>query len=135
MGLPRLKSSVRSRLTITLYQAAQMKRQNDAVREGGVDALLQRDKPGPREGEPRGLAPGVLEEMRQKLRDGQFDTAEQARRWLEETHGVARPYGTVWRWLKKRGECSWCRVQATPIKIPTRHRNFVKPSLIALRNL
>jgi transposase len=26
-----------------------------AVREGGVDPLLKRDKPGPREGEPRGL--------------------------------------------------------------------------------
>jgi transposase len=74
-----------------------------AVREGGVDALLQRDKPGPREGQPRGLAQGVLEEMRQKLQDGEFVTAEQARRWLEQTHGVVRPYGTVWRWLKKAG--------------------------------
>jgi transposase len=74
-----------------------------AVREGGLEALLKRDKPGPREGTPRGVNPAVFEELQSKLKAGEFVTAEEARQWLEEKHGVVRPYATVWRWLKKAG--------------------------------
>lgn len=74
-----------------------------AVREGGLEALLKRDKPGPREGTPRGVDSAVFEELQSKLKAGDFVTAEQARQWLEEKHGVVRPYATVWRWLKKAG--------------------------------
>jgi transposase len=74
-----------------------------AVREGGLEALLKRDKPGPREGTPRDVDAAVFKELQSKLKAGDFVTAEQARQWLEEKHGVVRPYATVWRWLKKAG--------------------------------
>ena len=74
-----------------------------AVRKGGLEALLMRDKPGPKEGSPRGVTPAILDELKAKLDAGEFVTGVQAQRWLEEKHGIARPYKTVWRWLKKAG--------------------------------
>lgn len=71
------------------------------VREGGLEALLERDKPGPQEGARRGVQPEVMEALAQRLAAHQFASAEQARRWLKKEHGIARPYGTVWSWLKK----------------------------------
>jgi transposase len=71
------------------------------VRERGLDALLEREKPGPREGEPRGVKPEVMAALRAKLAANEFSSAEQARRWLAKTHGIERPYVTVWGWLKK----------------------------------
>ena len=70
------------------------------VRERGLDALLEREKPGPREGEPRGVKPEVMAALRAKLAAHEFSSAEQARRWLAKTHGIERPYVTVWGWLK-----------------------------------
>lgn len=72
-----------------------------AVREGGIDALLARDKPGPKEGSCRGITPEVLAELEAKLRANEFVTAVHAQRWLEQTHNIIRPYNTVWLWLKK----------------------------------
>lgn len=72
-----------------------------SVREGGIKALLTRDKPGPREGSRRGVTPEVIAELENKLRTNEFVTAVQAQRWLEQTHGIKRPYNTVWLWLKK----------------------------------
>jgi transposase len=74
-----------------------------AVRQGGLEALLKRDKPGPREGTPRGVDAAVMAQLQSKLKAGDFVTVQQARQWLEERHGVVRPYKTVWRWLKKAG--------------------------------
>lgn len=74
-----------------------------AVRAGGLEALLKRDKPGPRDGSPRGVDAAVLDELKAKLDAGEFITGVQAQRWLEEKHGITRPYKTVWRWLKKAG--------------------------------
>lgn len=38
--------------------------------------------------------------------DAEFATLrEQARRWLKKHHKVARPYISVWQWLKKTREC------------------------------
>jgi transposase len=74
-----------------------------AVRAGGLEALLKRDKPGPKEGSPRGVDAAVLDELKAKLDAGEFITGVQAQRWLEEKHGITRPYKTVWRWLKKAG--------------------------------
>jgi transposase len=71
------------------------------VRERGLDALLEREKPGPKEGEPRGVKPEVMAALRAKLAGNEFASAEQARRWLEKEHGIERPYVTVWGWLKK----------------------------------
>jgi len=72
-----------------------------AVREGGLEALLTRDKPGPKEGSCRGISPEVLAELEAKLRANEFVTAVHAQRWLEQAHGIKRPYNTVWLWLKK----------------------------------
>jgi transposase len=72
-----------------------------AVREGGLEALLAREKPGPKEGSCRGITPEVLAELEAKLRANEFVTAVHAQRWLEQAHGIKRPYNTVWLWLKK----------------------------------
>lgn len=71
------------------------------VRDGGLEALLARGKPGPREGTRRGVPPQVVKALVARLEANEFASAEQARRWLEEKHGIERPYGTVWTWLKK----------------------------------
>ena len=71
------------------------------VREGGLDALLARDKPGPKEGTRRGVKPEVIAALGEGLAANQFASAEAARRWLKKEHGVERPHVTVWSWLKK----------------------------------
>ena len=71
------------------------------VRERGLDALLERGKPGPKEGVCRGVKPKVIAALQAKLEGNEFATAEQARRWLKKHHKVERPYISVWRWLKK----------------------------------
>ena len=71
------------------------------VRREGLEALLQREKPGPREGTRRGLSDSVERALNKKLRAGQFCSAVQAQRWLEEAHGIKKPYKSVWNWLKK----------------------------------
>lgn len=71
------------------------------VREGGLEALLSRGQPGPKEGTRRGVPPAVMAALAERLAAHQFASAEQARRWLKKEHGVERPYHTVWRWLKK----------------------------------
>lgn len=73
------------------------------VRDTGLEALLERDKPGPREGSRRGLTDKARTELEAKLAAGDFVTVGQAQAWLEEKHGVKRPYQTVWGWLKKAG--------------------------------
>lgn len=71
------------------------------VRQRGLAALLERGKPGPKEGVWRGVKPKVIEALRAKLEASEFTTAEQARCWLKQKHQVERPYLNVWRWLKK----------------------------------
>lgn len=73
------------------------------VREEGLEALLEREKPGPLEGTRRGVKPEVIAALGERLAAQQFASAEQARRWLKKEHGIERPYGTVWSWLKKFG--------------------------------
>jgi transposase-like protein len=71
------------------------------VRNHGLEALMRRSKPGPKPGRCRGLAPAAEAEFKTKLEAGGFITVVQAQRWLQETHGVEKPYHTVWRWIKK----------------------------------
>jgi transposase len=71
------------------------------VRERGLEELLLREKPGPREGTVRGVEPAVMESLRQKLVTHAFASAQAARRWLKKEHGIQKPYKTVWNWLKK----------------------------------
>jgi transposase len=72
-----------------------------AVRKGGIEALLTREKPGPKEGPPRGVSQEIIAELEKKLKANEFTTVVQAQRWLEEVHHIKRPYTTVWVWLKK----------------------------------
>jgi transposase len=73
------------------------------VREGGLDALLARENPGPKPGSYRDVKPEVIVALKGKVAANQFASAEQARRWLKNEHGVDKPYGSVWQWLKKMG--------------------------------
>lgn len=73
-----------------------------AVRAKGLEALLVREKPGPKEGSG-GPPSEVAVELTQKLQNGDFITAVQAQRWLKQKHEIDRPYKTVWGWLKKAG--------------------------------
>ena len=73
------------------------------VRERGLEALLERGKPGPKEGTCRGVKAKVIEQLKGKLEAHEFANAEQARRWLKKAHGIERPYASVWNWLKKFG--------------------------------
>ena len=71
------------------------------VRDQGLEALLEREKPGPAEESCRGIEPEVIQELKAKLEANEFATAEQARRWLKSAHNIERPYTSVWNWLKK----------------------------------
>jgi len=71
------------------------------VREGGLEALLERAKPGPKEGTRYGVEPEVMAALAERLAAHEFASAEAARRWLKKEHGVERPYTTVRSWLKK----------------------------------
>jgi transposase len=73
------------------------------VRTRGLDALLERSRPGPQKGVCRGVPAKVLAALRRKLEANAFASAAQARRWLQEEHHIERPYISVWRWLKKCG--------------------------------
>ena len=77
------------------------------LREGGLEALLQREKPGPKEGTRRDLSATAGAELEARLAAGEFVSAVAAQRWLRQAHGVERPYQTVWRWLKKAGGVLW----------------------------
>lgn len=75
-----------------------------AARQGGLEALLRRGKPGPRpEAPPRGVPAGVFRSLGGKLEAGELTSSRQVQRWLEREHGISRPYNTVWKWLKKAG--------------------------------
>ena len=73
------------------------------VRERGLEALLERGKPGPTAGTCRGVQAKVIEQLKGKLEAHEFANAQQARRWLQKAHGIERPYASVWNWLKKFG--------------------------------
>src|SRR5215207_4016235 len=66
------------------------------VREQGLEALLERGKPGPKEGTCRGVKSKVMEELKAKLAAHEFANAQQARRWLKKAHRIDRPYASVW---------------------------------------
>mgnify|MGYP000521152693 CR=1 FL=1 len=72
-----------------------------AARKDGIDGLLTRGKPGPKDRSPRGVSLEIFAELEQKLRANEFVTVVQAQRWLKETHHIERPYNTIWSWLKK----------------------------------
>ena len=67
--------------------------------EGGWDLLLRRDKPGAQKSPMQ--APQVQEEFQAKLRAGDFRTARQARRWLQERFGIELKVSSIYFWLNK----------------------------------
>jgi putative transposase len=71
------------------------------VREGGLEGLLLREKPGRKAGSCVGVKPEIITALAERLAANEFASVEQARRWLKKEHGIERPYNTVWNWLKK----------------------------------
>jgi transposase len=73
------------------------------TRQGGLEALLQRAKPGPKEGRWRLLAdkPAVRRALEKGLAQGRWASAPQLSRWLLNEHGLQIKANTAWSWLKK----------------------------------
>lgn len=72
----------------------------DSYRKGGVAGLLTRRSGGGRK--PR-VCGEVAAELRDKLEEGCWRTAEEARRWLGEQHGIEIEGNYIYELLKKSG--------------------------------
>lgn len=105
------------------------------VRKQGLETLLERDKPGPKQGTPRGVDPAVLKELANMLAAGDFVTVGQAQDWLERTHGIKRPYKTVWGWLKKAGGVLLVPRPSHSKKRPAAEQEFRDGLALALETL
>jgi hypothetical protein len=70
------------------------------VRDEGLEALLEREKLGRKEGTRHGVKPEAIAQLGERLAAQKFASAEAARRWRKAEHGVERPDVTVWSWLK-----------------------------------
>ena len=93
------------------------------VRERGLEALLERGKPGLKEGTVRGVQPKGMEALREKRVSHGFASAQAARRWLKKEHGIQKPYKTVWNWLAKiERSAAGAATFVTPRKNPKRRR-------------
>jgi len=75
------------------------------IREGGLEALLKRGKPGPKAGDLRLLKdkPQVKKQIKKGLGEGRWSSAPQLSRWLKAEHGMEVKDNTAWTWLKKLG--------------------------------
>jgi transposase len=75
------------------------------TREGGLEALLKRDKPGPKPGDWHLLKdhPEVKKQLKKGLSQGRWKSAPQLSRWLKEEHSLEVKDNTAWSWLKKLG--------------------------------
>ena len=69
-------------------------------RKGGIELLLTKKKGNGPESKLTGKA---AEEFREKLAEGEWRTAEQAREWLEKEHGLIYKPGSVYKLLGKHG--------------------------------
>lgn len=74
-----------------------------AVREGGLEAIWERNPGGRPEGWRKGVSAEVMKEFQAKLANHEFTTLQDARRWLESKHGIDASYQRVWYWAKKLG--------------------------------
>lgn len=72
-----------------------------AVRTGGIEELLRMGARGRRKGWRKGISDEVMRSFEEKLKDGQFVTLQQARRWLAEEQGIETDYQRIWYWAKK----------------------------------
>lgn len=75
------------------------------TREGGIEALLKREQPGPKAGDLRLLKdrPEVRQQIQKGLGEGRWKSAPQLSRWLKAEHGLEVKDNTAWTWLKKLG--------------------------------
>ena len=75
------------------------------LREGGIEGLLKRDKPGPKTGDFKLLKdkPRIKKQVQQGLAEGRWKTSPQLSRWLKEKHGLEDKTNTALSWLKKLG--------------------------------
>ena len=75
------------------------------LRNGGIEGLLQRGKPGPRAGEFKLLKdkPRVKKQLQKGLAEGRWKTSPQLSRWLKEKHALEVKNDTALSWLKKLG--------------------------------
>lgn len=73
------------------------------LREGGIEGLLKRDKPGPQKGEFKLLKgkPRIKKQLQEGLAEGRWKTSPQLSRWLKEKHGLEVKTNTAFTWLKK----------------------------------
>lgn len=74
-----------------------------AVREGGLEAISERNPGGRPEGWRKGVPPEVMKQFETKLAAHEFVTLQDAVRWLEQKHGIKASYNRVWYWAKKLG--------------------------------
>ena len=82
----------RSRATIQMWF--------DAFREGGIERLLSKSKGNG----PAGLVPNeVLDEMAEKLRNGDWRTGREALQWLADNHNIKLRPSSIYPYLKKLG--------------------------------
>lgn len=71
------------------------------LEQGGWEALLRRDKPGASKSPLQ--EPQVQQQLQAKLRAGDFRTAGQMSRWLEQALGIKRQPSSLYYWLKRCG--------------------------------
>ena len=74
-----------------------------AVREGGLEAISERDSGGRPEGWRKGISAKVMKQFEAKLAANEFATLREACRWLKREHGIEAHYNKVWYWAKKLG--------------------------------
>lgn len=74
-----------------------------AVRQGGLEAIWEKNPGGRPTGWRKGIAAEVTEEFERKLEANEFNTLQDARRWLKEDHGLDLHYNRIWYWAKKCG--------------------------------
>lgn len=74
------------------------------LREGGLEGLLQRDKPGPRTGDFKLFKgrPRIQKQLQEGLQEGRWKTSPQLSRWLKYKHGQEVKTNTALSWLKNR---------------------------------
>jgi len=74
-----------------------------AVREGGLEAISERNPGGRPEGWRKEVPHEVMRQFEAKLAAHEFVTLRDAVRWLEDKHRIKTSYQRVWYWAKKLG--------------------------------
>lgn len=71
------------------------------VRNGGLEAIWDKNSGGRPEGWRKEVSEQVMKEFETKLESNDFVTLQDARRWLKNTHNIDASYNRVWYWAKK----------------------------------